>query len=72
MDVLIQIHPATGQTHLPPQLQLKIVDETGKIFTAIAGHTDNHIQQRFESDFGENFSLQLTLGAVSITENFSI
>ena len=72
MDVLIQIHPATGQTHLPPHLQLKIVDETGKTFTATASHADRCIQQRFMSDFGECFSLQLTLGAASITENFSI
>ena len=72
IDIRIQIHPTPDRRHLPVHLQLTVVDETGKTFTAIASNADKYIQQRFMSDLGERFSLQLTLGDVNIIENFAI
>ena len=71
-DILVQVHPPADRPHLPANLTLTIVDDLGKPLIAKAGDADNYIQQRFRVEPGEQFSLKLTLGTVSVTENFAI
>jgi len=71
--ILLQVHPTGSQIHLPPLLQLIVLDETGGIFLeAQARSADNYIQLQFRGKPGEQFSVKVALGDVSITENFVI
>jgi hypothetical protein len=71
--VLLQVHPIDSQTYLPPLLQLTVLDETGMIFLeAQARRADNYIQLKFSGKAGEQFSVKVTLGDVSLTEKFVI
>ncbi len=72
-DILIQVHPTGSQTYLPSLLQLIVFDEFGTIFLeAQARSADNYIQLQFSGKPGELFSVKVTLGDVSFTENFVI
>ncbi|HEY9845691.1 MAG TPA: DUF1822 family protein, partial [Candidatus Caenarcaniphilales bacterium] len=59
--------------YLPPSLQLVVLDESGASFLeAQARSADNYIQLQFSGTAGERFSVQVTLGEVSTTEDFVI
>ena len=72
ISALAQIHPASGSTCLPPQLQLKMLSESGEIMQEVWSRgQDNYIQlKRFSGKGGDRFRLQVALDDVSITENF--
>jgi hypothetical protein len=71
--IRLQIHPTGSQTYLPPGLQLMVLDESGAIFLeAQARHADNYIQLQLSGKPGEQFSVKVALGEVSMTENFVI
>ncbi len=72
-NLLTQVLPSGGQATLPSQLQLAILDDKGAILlSAIARNADNWIQLEFSSQFGEQFSIQVSLGEVSLIEHFVI
>lgn len=71
--LLLQLHPHSKQTYLPPQLQLTVIDETGATFLeAEARSADNYIQLQFSGRPRERFGVKVTLGEISLTENFVI
>lgn len=73
VDIRIQVYPAGGQIYLPPSLQLIVLDETGAAFPELqstARSADSCIQLEFDGQLGEQFSVQLALGSVSISEDF--
>ncbi|MBV8887051.1 MAG: DUF1822 family protein [Chroococcidiopsidaceae cyanobacterium CP_BM_RX_35] len=72
-DIFLQVHPTGSQVYLPPLLQLTVLDETGMIFLeAQARRADNYIQLKFSGQPGEQFSVKVALGDVSMTEKFVI
>lgn len=73
VDIRVRVYPARSQTYLPPNLQLIVQDESGAtILEAQARNADNWIQLEFSGEPGEQFSVKLALGDVSITEDFVI
>ena len=71
--ILIQVHPIGSQTYLPSLLQLIVLDASGTVFLeAQARSADNYIQLQFGGKPGELFSVKVTLGDVSFTENFVV
>ena len=71
--ILLQLHPHSKQIYLPPQIQLTVIDETGATFLeAEARSADNYIQLQFSGRPRERFSVKVTLGEISLTENFAI
>lgn len=71
MDVIVELHPATGETYLFPYLHLSVLDADGE--AVMEAHTRNHnknIQLEFSNDLEERFSVKLTLADVSAVENF--
>jgi hypothetical protein len=71
--ILLQVHPTGGQIYLPPLLQLTVLDESGSIFLeAQSRSADNYIQLQFSGQPGEPFSVKVTLGDASVTEDFVI
>lgn len=72
-NILLQVHPTGDRMFLPPHLQLTVLDETGSVFLeAQARSADNYIQLQFRGDSGEQFSVRVALGDVSVVEDFAI
>lgn len=73
VDISLQVWPASGQTYLPPSLQLIVWDETGICSKAEARSCDNCIQLEFiNGKKGEQFNVKVALGDVNVTEDFVI
>ncbi|AFY48311.1 Protein of unknown function (DUF1822) [Nostoc sp. PCC 7524] len=71
--IRLQLHSTGNQPYLPNGVQLKVLDNTGAVFLeAQARSADNYIQLQFRGDIQEQFSVQVSLGDMSITENFVI
>lgn len=73
MGILVEVHPKRGQTYLPPHLQLMLLDNLGEaVMEAQARSANSYIQLQFSGSQGEHFSVKVTMGDVSVIENFVI
>lgn len=74
VSIRVQLHPANGETYLPPNLRLILVSQTGKMLQEVTSRShDNYIQlKRFKTPSGKSFSIQVVLNDVSIKEDFAI
>lgn len=74
MGVLVQVHPISVETYLPPYLKLMLLSETGAVLQEVRSRTqDCYIQmKRFRVESGEKFSIQVTLEQAEVTENFVV
>ena len=72
--IALQVFPQTGETFLPSGVKLAVLDESGNFFFQIAsGSNDRFIQSRqFSGQSGERFRVQLSLGKISLMEDFAI
>ncbi|AFZ42273.1 protein of unknown function DUF1822 [Halothece sp. PCC 7418] len=73
--VYVQVHPVGENAHLPPNLQLELLDETGKLVQkpVIARHYDHLIQlKRFKAPRGTPFQIKLSLDEANVTERFRL
>ncbi|VXD17537.1 conserved hypothetical protein [Planktothrix serta PCC 8927] len=70
--IRVQLHPANGETYLPPYLKLSLLSEAEAILQEVQSRShDNYIQlKRFKSPVGKSFSIQLSLGNINIKESF--
>ena len=73
IGVLLQVHPTRSHTFLPYNLQLTVLDSSGKIFLeACSRQADNYIQLQFSGKPGECFSARIALEDASVVENFAL
>ena len=74
LAILIQLHPGGGARCLPPNLKLILLSKAGKILQEVQSRTqDNYIQLKpFKGEEGKRFQIQVSLGSLSITENFEL
>lgn len=73
MDIIVEVHPTSGQTYLPPNLQLMVLDfEGAAVMEAQARSANKNIQLQFSGEPGERFSVKVVLGDVSVVEDFVI
>lgn len=73
LAVFIRLYPMGNQLFLPPQIQLRVLEETGEVFlTAEAREQDNFIQLKLGGSRGERFNVEVKLGENQITEGFII
>lgn len=74
IGVRIQLHPAAGETYLPKNMKLALRSRSGKVLQELESrHQDNLIQlKRFTCPIGKKFSIEVDLGNLSITEDFTI
>ena len=71
--ILLRVYPMGNQSHLPPSLQLIILDEAGNVFSEVqARREDDYIQYKFSADPGDCFSVRVALDEASITESFMV
>ncbi|EHC13866.1 DUF1822 family protein [Fischerella thermalis] len=74
VSIRVQLHPANEEVYLPPDLKLLLLSGSGNILQEVKSRShDNFIQlKKFKSPPGKNFSLQVTLGDISIKEDFML
>ena len=74
IGVRIQLHPAANETYLPQNIKLALRSRSGKVLQQLESRTqDNLIQlKRFTCPIGKKFSVEVAVGNLSITEDFTI
>ncbi|MGQ4649534.1 DUF1822 family protein [Lyngbya aestuarii] len=73
MDISIKVQPTKGQTYLPENLLLMVLDEAGQVvMDARAKSANQNIQLELTGEPGDSFSVKVTLDEVSVTENFVV
>lgn len=73
IDISVEVRPPEGQTYLPANLQLMVLDEVDEaVLDAQAGSDNQHMQLEFTGEPGDQFSIKVALGEVSVTESFVI
>jgi hypothetical protein len=72
VSIRVQLHPMPGDTYVPPNLRLVLLSQSGSILQEVTARSHDHYIQlkRFKSPSGKSFSIQVTLGDVSIKEDF--
>ncbi|MFW6296224.1 MAG: DUF1822 family protein [Halothece sp.] len=72
--VRVQLHPATEESFLPANVQLRLLTDTGEVLEEVRSRlSDDYIQlPRFRGHSGERFRIQVALDAASVTEDFII
>ncbi|MEG4249418.1 DUF1822 family protein [Microcoleus sp. Pol10D4] len=71
-NILLQLRPGGGQTYLPPEVQMIVLDAGEVFLEARSRSADNWIQLEFTGEPGERFSVKVALGDASIVEDFVI
>jgi hypothetical protein len=72
MDIWAKVCPTNQQTYLPAELELMVLDEAGIAVMQAQSRETEMIQLKFKGTPGEQFSIKVTLGDVSVTELFII
>jgi len=74
VSIRVQLRPANEEVYLPPDLKLLLLSGSGNILQEVQSRShDNFIQlKKFKSPPGKSFSLQVTLGDISIKEDFML
>ena len=74
VGICVQVHPAGTDTYLPPNFRLALLSQSGETLQEVPSRSfDNFIQlPRFKCSSGEQFSIQIALDDISITENFVV
>lgn len=73
IGVSLQVHPSQSNVYVPETLILKVIESSGQVFMqAQARSQDNYIQLQFSGQPGEQFSVQIVLNGVELTEQFQL
>lgn len=74
VGIRVQLHPASGQTYLPPNIKLALLSSSGATLQELKSRSqDNFIQlKRFTCPIGKNFRIQVAINDFSLTEDFLI
>lgn len=74
ISVRVQLHPTAGESHLPANIKLALLSESGDLLQQVQARSqDNFVQlPRFDVEQGENFCIQVGLNNFQIVENFII
>lgn len=71
-DIWVRLCPAKGQTHLPTELQLFVLDDSGEAVMQAQSRQTEMIQLRFGGYVGERFGIKVDLANQSWIEQFMI
>jgi hypothetical protein len=72
MDIWLEVYPTPEQSHLPPDLQVMVLDDDGVAVMQACARSTKNIQLNFSGEPGERFGIKIVLGNTSITEAFII
>jgi hypothetical protein len=74
VSIRVQLHPANEEVYLPSDLKLLLLSGSGNILQEVQSRSHDHFIQlkKFKSPPGKSFSLKVTLGDISIKEDFML
>jgi hypothetical protein len=73
MDISVEVLPKPGQTYLPSNLEVMVLNEDGEAVMDIQAGADNKmIQLMLQGEAGDLLGIKVALGDISVTENFVI
>lgn len=74
LAISIQLHPTGGARYLPPLLKLTLLSKAGKTLQEVTSRAqDNYIQLKpFKGEPGKRFSIEVSIGDVSLREDFEL
>ncbi|MEO1760644.1 MAG: DUF1822 family protein [Cyanobacteria bacterium J06629_18] len=72
MEIWVQVRPTGSQTHLPQELEVMVLDETGVAAMQAESRGTEFIQLKFSALPGERFGIKVVLDSVNVTKNFII
>ena len=74
VGILFQLYPTGGERALPPNLQLTLLSKAGKTLQLTQSRSqDNYIQLKpFKGKPGTRFSVEVSIGDVSVLEEFEL
>lgn len=74
LAISIQLHPTGGERYLPPLLKLTLLSKAGKTLQEVTSRVqDNYIQLKpFKGQPGKCFSIEVSIGNVSLREDFEL
>ena len=74
IGISLQVYPSGGEFYLPPDLKIVLLSKAGKILQEVRSRPqDNYIQLKsFKGEPGKRFSIEISLGDASVTEEFEL
>jgi hypothetical protein len=72
IDISVKVYPINGQTNLPNDLQLMLLDDEGEPLMLARANKGENLLFEFSGEPGDHFTIKLALGDCSVTENFFI
>jgi len=74
IEILLKLYPATESIYLPDGVKMTVLDREGKPIPNLnkEAKSKTWLQLKFKGNLGDRFSLKVSLGEDSITENFLI
>jgi hypothetical protein len=66
MDIWVKLSPHRDRTHLPPNLQLMVLDEMGEVVMHAQSRSTESILLKFSGEIGERFSIQVALDEIGL------
>jgi hypothetical protein len=72
IDIFVELYAVKPQIYLPQDLQLMVLDEQGIPMMQTVAKSSKNIQLEFNGYPGEQFSVKVALGDVSIVEEFQL
>ncbi|MFB8798322.1 MAG: DUF1822 family protein [Microcoleus sp.] len=73
VEITLRVYPTGDDVYLPPSLKLLVLSEDNEVFEEVTARSaDVFMRCQFEGEVGEEFSVQLVLGDVVVTEDFVI
>ena len=74
IGISLQVYPTGGESYLPPDLKVILLSKAGKILQEVRSRPqDNYIQLKsFKGEPGKRFSIKISLGDASVTEEFEL
>lgn len=72
MGIGVELYPTNQQVYLPHNLQLMLLDESGKTVMQAEARSSKNIQLKLSGESGEVFSVKVALGDTNIVETFVI
>ena len=72
VGITLRVYPTGNDVYLPPSLKLVVLSNNEVFEEVTARSADVFMRCQFEGEVGENFTVQLVLGDVVVTEDFVI
>jgi hypothetical protein len=74
LAISIQLHPTGGERYLPLSLKLTLLSKAGKTLQEVTSRVqDNYIQLKpFKGEPGKRFSIEVSIGNISLREDFEL